>query len=230
MNGAKNLARRIPGVRQVECNLCGSEAVFTRIYRTNAWRDGESVSGTGSNINNTEVIRRELPNLFKDQKVSTILDIPCGDFNWMRYVDLSNIRYIGGDIVADLIQQNRVKYEEENILFRHLDLTKDDLPKVDLIICRDCLVHLSFKDIFSALKNICLSKSTYLLTTTFTAHQSNQDILPGNWFPLNLSEVPFSLPDPIRVISDKGSEVNGPYQDGSLGLWRIEDIASVMKI
>ena len=229
----KNIAKRIPGVKRIlriykKTGLKGldTEAVFTKIYRNNGFGGVDSISGSGSDLIQTKVIRRELPSLFKDLKVSTILDIPCGDFHWMRNVDLSNIRYIGGDIVKDIVQQNRVGYEKENILFHHLNLIKDDLPKVDLIICRDCLVHFSFNDIFSALKNICRSKSTYLLTTTFTARKSNHDILTGEWRPLNLVAPPFSLPNPTRVINEECSEGNGLYANKSLGLWKIEDITS----
>jgi hypothetical protein len=46
------------------------------------------------------------------------------------------------------------------------DLTRDPLPKVDLVLCRDCLVHLSFDDIYESLDNLRRSGSMLLLTTT----------------------------------------------------------------
>lgn len=237
MNIIKNVAKKIPGAKRI-WRICqkpmlmvrDTEAVFTKIYRNNGFGGVDSISGPGSDLIQTKVIIRELPRLFKDMKVSSVLDMPCGDFHWMCNVDLSNIRYIGGDIVKDIIQQDRVSYERDNIHFHHLNLIKDDLPKVDLVICRDCLVHFSFNDIFSALKNICRSKSTYILTTNFTARQSNQDILTGEWRPLNFVAEPFSLPDPIRIINEECTEDNGLYADKTLGLWRIEDIANRLDI
>jgi hypothetical protein len=60
-----------------------------------------------------------------------------------------------------------------------LDLTKDRLPKVDLILSRDALVHLSSRDCLAALANFKSSKSQYLLMTTFPAVIKNEDILTG---------------------------------------------------
>ena len=58
-----------------------------------------------------------------------------------------------------------------------MDLINDDLPKVDLIIVRDCLVHFSNKDIFKAIENIKQSKSKYLLVTTFSDLKKNENIV-----------------------------------------------------
>jgi hypothetical protein len=125
------------------------------------------------------VIIKKLPVIYNELNISTVLDIPCVDFHWMKTVDMKNIDYIGADIVEQLIHHNKEKYEKEYLHFRKLDITKDRLPKVDLIFCRDCLVHLSFRDIFMALYNICSSESKYLLTTTFPGRKDNCDILTG---------------------------------------------------
>ena len=96
--------------------------------------------------------------------IKTMLDIPCGDWFWMQHVDLSNVRYTGADIVEKIIQQNQ-QYAGENIFFRYLDLLSDELPKNDLVFCRDCLVHFSYEDVGKALENLTRSGSKYLLTT-----------------------------------------------------------------
>jgi hypothetical protein len=205
------------------------EAIFTDIYNGNKFNGDESISGQGSSIAQTKVIINELPILFKDLNIVTLLDIPCGDFNWMQNVPLNNIDYLGADIVDDLIKKNISKYKTENIRFCKLDLLKDDLPKVDLIFCRDCLVHLSFSDIFIALSNICRSQSTYLLTTTFTNRDKNVDIKTGGWRTLNLEIKPFSFPLPIQVINEMCTEGEMNYTDKSLGLWKIEDIKNMLE-
>jgi hypothetical protein len=97
------------------------------------------------------------------------------------------------------------------------------LPKADIIICRDCLVHFSFNDVFSALRNICRNESTYFLSTTFSKHKRNSNIYTGSWRPINLVVPPFSLPDPILLIKE-GCTDDGAA-DKSLALWKIEDIA-----
>ena len=80
--------------------------VFQKIYREQGWLSSESVSGWGSELRNTEQIIRELPGFLRRFGITSMLDVPCGDFNWMRFVDLDGIDYIGADIVPDLIAAN----------------------------------------------------------------------------------------------------------------------------
>jgi hypothetical protein len=205
------------------------EQRFENILKNNSWGGHNSVSGRGSDLDQTEHIIREIPALFKDMGISTILDIPCGDFNWMRNIDLSGIKYIGADIVKEIIKNNKNQYEKNNVSFRHMNLIEDTLPQVDLILIRDCLVHMSYGDIFKSLNNVCNSMSQYLLTTSFTDRQDNKDIITGEWRPLNLQIAPFLLPKPIRIINEKCTQGKLSYTDKSLGIWKISDIAKILK-
>lgn len=87
--------------KDVPSRMKSTEAIFTEIYKENYWRGKNSVSGQGSDLEQTETIVKELPILFKDLKISTMLDIPCGDFFWMKMVDLKGIQYIGADVVEE---------------------------------------------------------------------------------------------------------------------------------
>ena len=131
-----------------------TEDVFTGIYRDNAWGGIDSASGPGSDPSQTRILISELQALLEDLNISTMLDIPSRDFQWMKNVDLSSVEYIGADIVNELIQINDRKYSKKGMNFQQLNLIKDKLPRVDLVFCRDCLVHLSFSDTFLALNNI----------------------------------------------------------------------------
>src|SRR5439155_24036805 len=192
--------------------------VFEAIHRRNTWGDPNSVSGQGSNLDQTRVIRRELPLLTKNLGVNSMLDIPCGDCFWMKEVNM-DIRYTGGDIVPALIEHNQREYSNERRRFALLDLLRDPLPKVDLVLCRDCLVHFSFRNVFRALENIRISGSTYLLTTTFTARERNVDIETGNWRPINLEIAPFSFPSPVLLIAEECPVIG--YEDKHLAMWKI---------
>jgi len=205
------------------------EQKFKNIFKNNSWGGRSSISGRGSDPDQTQFIIKEIPFLFKDISVATVLDIPCGDFHWMRNVDLSGIKYVGADIIEEIIENNKNKYEKENISFQLLDLTKDALPQVDLILIRDCLVHMSYDDIFKSLDNVCYSMSQYLLTTTFTDRQDNNDIITGDWRTLNLQIAPFLFPKPIRIINEKCTQKKLSYADKSLGLWKISDITKILK-
>lgn len=112
----------------------------------------------------------------------------------MKSVDLKGIEYTGADIVKDLVQQNREQYARDGVRFEALDLIADELPRVDMVLCRDCLVHFSFADIFLALENVCQSESDYLLATTFPATRDNRDIVTGEWRAISLEHAPFQLP------------------------------------
>lgn len=201
--------------------------VFHDIFRHNGWSGDESVSGLGSSLAQTQVLIDALPQLFEKYRVRTLLDIPCGDFHWMKHVDLRSVSYVGADIVADMVTRNR-RYESDSVRFRPMDVIRDDLPKVDMIFCRDCLVHFSYRDLKLALANICRSGSTYLLTTTFPERERNKDIATGEWRPLNLCKSPVELPPPLELINEKCTEAGGIFSDKSMGLWKIDDLRACL--
>lgn len=203
------------------------EEIFREIHRTKRWGGLDSSSGPGSDLDQTATIRELIPPLVRELGVRTFLDVPCGDFYWMKEMTLDVELYIGADIVNEVIDSNTRKYSASGDcvrVFRRLDITRDQLPRVDMVFLRDCLVHLCFDDIFRALKNIRNSNSKYLLATTFTGSREAVDIVTGRWRPLNLQMPPFNFPDPIKVIVENCTERDGIYFDKSLGLWRISGL------
>ena len=200
------------------------EERFNYIYRTNHWRGKKSISGQGSELSQTKTIRENLPEIFVNYKIQSMLDLPCGDFNWMETISLNLSNYIGGDIVQEIIDSNNRNYSNEIRSFVKLDITKDPLPKVDLIFCRDCFVHLSNDDILKAIENIKKSQAKLFMTTTFTACRSNEDIVTGDWRILNLMKKPFNFPKATLILNENCTEGDGTYADKSLGLWKINDL------
>jgi hypothetical protein len=197
---------------------------FARIFEINLWGSQASVSGTGSVLEQTRAIRAQLPALLQALDVRTLLDIPCGDFGWMREVRLDGTSYVGADIVSHLVVRNQRDFGNDQRRFAVLDLTVDPLPCVDLVLCRDCLVHLSHANVWRVLENLRASGATWLLTTTFPAHEAVGDIEDGDWRPLNLERDPFRLPSPLTLLNEGCSEHDGAFADKSLGLWRIADL------
>lgn len=203
-----------------------AEKVFSTIYHDNIWGDGESVSGYGSSHQQTQFVKIELPYVLEELNVRTMLDLPCGDFNWMKDVDLTRLHYTGADIVPDLAKSNNASYANAQRTFTTLDLTSSPLPKVDLIFTRDCLVHLPNELVFAALRNICLSGSTYFMTTSFSWRffNANNDIPMGHWRRINLEIAPFHLPPPMRFLVEGCSESEGQLGDKTLGIWPVSQI------
>jgi hypothetical protein len=193
-------------IRQYQNKIANKtvEEVFEYIYQEKIWGKKESISGGGSSYQHTQTILTALPKLLKQYKIKTILDLPCGDFNWMQHIDLEGITYIGGDIVKALIDSNTVKHERKNIHFQQLNIIKDPLPAADLLICRDCLVHLSIEQIKLSLTNIKAHSIQYLLVTSFPKTTTNIDILPGEWRKVNLELPPFNLQPIATIREEKG--------------------------
>ena len=206
------------------------EERFARIYQTNLWFDAESRSGTGSSLESTARLRDSLPPLLCSLNARRLLDVPCGDFNWMSHVDLSGIDYTGGDIVDAMIEANRERYGSATRKFMRVDLISGPLPSADVILCRDGLVHFSFDNIVAAFRTIKASGAKYLLTTTFLDWQVNTDIVDGDWRPLNLTQPPFLLPAPQRVILEDCMEEGGAYADKALAVWRVSDLPTQLAV
>jgi len=202
-----------------------SKEKFTEIYNSALleWGSIESVSGQGSELQHTIAIRKELPVLCEQYQIKTLLDIPCGDYNWMKSTKLNNIEYTGGDIVDDLILNNRRVYPDVN--FEVLDIIEDELPKVDLVFVRDCLVHLSEEQVFNTLDNIKKSGSRYLLATSFPRQSTNINISTGNWRPMNLMIEPYFL-RPIALINESCVVQYPQYDDKCMVLFDLNNLYS----
>jgi len=200
--------RRALGIRDPTAGV-----IFSRIYENNLWGDSESRSGRGSTLARTAVIRAALPALLEGIGARSMLDAACGDFNWMARVDLSGVRYVGIDIVPELVERNRRLYGREGRDFIFADITRDQLPEVDVILCRDCLIHHSLDDARSAVRNFRRSTSRYLLATTHPHVRRNIDIQTGSWRSLNLRLPPFNFPPPARLLTEDAESGK------CLGLW-----------
>ena len=196
---------------------------FTEIHDKNLFFGKESISGTGSDLLQTEAISKEIPKLLEKYNVKTFIDAPCGDLYWMKHVNLGSIKYIGLDIVDELVQKNTLNHAGENKNFMCKNIVTDLLPKADMILIRDCWVHLSNSDVIKCIMNLKSSGITYLLTTSFTEMKLNEDLLKI-WRPLNLQLSPFNFPQPLEVIDEKCTENNGRFKDKCLILWEINTL------
>ena len=179
---------------------------FSAIYQNRIWLNGRtdgSLSGLGSELENTRSIRVHLPKLLADLKTKTLIDVGCGDFNWMQ--DLSiDCDYVGVDVAQTVIDQNTRRYGTTTRSFITLDATKDPLPPADTALCREILFHLSFDDIRSLMQNLRGSGISTLIATHDVVTSFNADILSGDFRLLNLTKPPFRFPPPELFIPDDG--------------------------
>lgn len=194
-----------------------TKSKFTEIYRYNLWNNEESRSGGGSTLKRTAKIRNGLQDLLVEQGIKSICDAGCGDFNWMKTIAINDIKYIGVDIVGDLITANKKKYEGGNISFVELDIIRHEPPTVDLILCREVLFHLSFQDVCGAIVNFKNSKSRFVLATHYPYISQNIDIETGRCRGINFQLAPLNFPAPLWTVEEDVS-------DHCLALWKLDDI------
>ena len=191
------------------------EDIFEDIIFNKRWSK-KDLCGPGSSISYTEKLRGQLPDLLHRYKISSMFDIPCGDFSWMQYVNLEGIEYLGGDIVEKLIETNKKNYPKYN--FKKIDIINDSLPDSDLIFVKDCLLHLSNMHIKKTLQNICRSNIKFLLMTNWLEDYDNfRDIETGQGRLLNFLVEPYNFPLPLDIIVEKNPKI-------SLNLWKIDDL------
>lgn len=199
-----------------------AQEIFSEYWTNNHWRNIESRSGDGSTIAYTENIRAEIPRLLDRLNAQSILDAPCGDFNWFKEIQLApSVKYIGGDIVADLIGELNREHASSQRRFVRLDVTADKLPAVDLWLCRDLIFHLPTSDVINLLHNFASSNIKYILITSHSAQNiDNTDTFMGGFRMINLENPPFYLPIPEARVRDY---IDG-FPERHLLLYRREEL------
>ena len=194
--------RRVRGHHVDHLSSSDLRQAFERIYASGAWRYGSedaSASGLGSEIGAASDIARRLPGVLEDLECRVLLDVGCGDWTWMREVDLP-CDYVGIDVVPSVIAQNR-SHAREGVRFQTLDAVCEPLPQADVVLCREVLFHLGWEDGLRLLRNIKRS-ARWLLATSDTQIWFNSDIRTGDFRNINLQLGPYRLPPPSRVIPD----------------------------
>ena len=144
-----------------------TKEVMIQIYQLHLWggKEYEFYSGDGSHDITIiepyqEVVIRFLQS-FDEPLI--VCDLGCGDFNvGKKFVSFTK-KYLGVDIVPDLIERNKNRFQAENLSFQCLDLATDELPKGDCAIIRQVLQHLSNNEIQKILQK--LSAYQYVILT-----------------------------------------------------------------
>jgi hypothetical protein len=197
--------------------------IFEEIYTKRLWGSKESVSGDGSELVYTTHLREALPRLFSRFGITSMLDAPCGDMNWMpEVIAKTGIRYHGMDIVKPLIESLQ-PLQSRTTTIEHGDIRTLVFPDADVWMCRDCWIHLSTQDIAKSFAGFKASRIPLLLTTTyiFDGLTANTDIETGSFRFLDLFSPPFSFPKPALFAIDDWIP---PFPRRRLALWHREDL------
>ncbi len=130
--------------------------VFGTAYRLNEWggTPGQYFSGSGSADPSVLEYARTIRGFIASHNITTVVDLGCGDFRVGNQIQTPGVRYIGVDIVRDLVERNQALYGTDNRTFRCIDICKDELPRGELCLIRQVLQHLSNEEIKQILQNV----------------------------------------------------------------------------
>tara|TARA_R110002073_G_scaffold274789_1_gene438319 strand:+ start:2082 stop:2753 length:672 start_codon:yes stop_codon:yes gene_type:complete len=203
--------------------------VFGEVFVINDWSSTESRSGMGSTLEYTINTRKQLPLLWEAYDINKVVDIGCGDFNWMKEIVNTLDYYKGTDIVEAITQINNERYHKHNkIEFETCDIIEGcnfKAKEFDAIILKDVLVHFPTAVAIEVLNKIKNTGIKYAFITHFNEIEKNTDIGAfGEWRPLNMSLDTFNIGDPIEIIHEEGEKYNWLEQqmeDKTLSLWKI---------
>lgn len=215
--------------------------VFSNMYNNFGFGSTESRSGPGSTLEETKVLREDIKAFISSKGIKSIVDIPCGDFHWMKEISDIFESYIGGDVVEKAITENNEKYSTDKIKFINFDLLNDTIPGCDLLIVRDIIGHFPLEDGKKIVENIIRSNCKYVMSTTWakkvgdtwsrcdqgSIHRENEGVDYGRFYPVNLMASPFNFPDP-EIYLEEDVRVDG-FEVGNrkaLVLWNLDDVRS----
>ena len=172
-------------------SLSNHKQIFNMIYERNIWGNG---SGSGSTPANTEGYRTFLLNFIRTNKIKSVVDLGCGDWQFSKLIDWSGINYIGID-VSDVVLKNTKLFGSDKISFLEMDALTGELPGADLLIMKDVIQHWCNGDILFLISRLPRYKRA-LITNGFHPaglSRTNADIATGGWRPVDLKLPPFDL-------------------------------------
>jgi len=161
----------------------------------------ESLCGGGSWKKNAIDAKEFIQEKIDLYDYETILDLGCGDWNWMNEIDFRGAQYLGVDCDAEMIYDNLVNYGKNGISFKVSDIFSMDLPEADLVICRDVLFHVRLELGCSLVEKLLNRSRLHFISTSFNQQKENQDPRPytkiKDWgfYRINLMKDPFYLED-----------------------------------
>tara|TARA_B100001540_G_scaffold160060_1_gene141648 strand:- start:1290 stop:1844 length:555 start_codon:yes stop_codon:yes gene_type:complete len=137
--------------------------IFNLIFKSYHWRDyhkttnNESDSGLGSDLIVTKQLIKDLDIFFKNNQITSILDIACGDFFWMNKLINNNkhLNYLGLEIVENIVKNNNKIFSNQKVKFKCTDVINEELPQnYDFILVRDFLIHIKNTDIINLVQKL----------------------------------------------------------------------------
>ena len=191
------------------------KTAFKIVHDQNLWLNPESKSGGGSTVEFTQHIRKNLAEWLHANDVKSMVDLPCGDFNWMRLVDFpEGMSYHGIDIVPDLIVENTRKYQSDTVKFSVGDIIEGPVPSAEVYFCRDVFIHFPNDAVEKSIANVRATGAKWLIATTCPTVKEKIDTVFPNSRKQNMA---LFLGEPDVMLEDFGDGKTDKY----MGVWRM---------
>ena len=131
-------------LRQTVNSFKTTETVFTEIYQKGMWGKRDALySGTGSRGSAADQYVSAIQQFIDANRISSVVDLGCGDFQIGMRIAESCERYTGVDVVKFVVDENTRRHGSDTVSFRHVNIVEDELPDADLCLIRQVLQHLS---------------------------------------------------------------------------------------
>ena len=221
---------------------------FMKIYEDQLWTCG---SGLGSNVAYAQrticLLSDVLPDLLN---VDLLIDLPCGDQQWMPLLRErlpKNIKYLGVDAMPGLIQRNIEMFGDERTEFMLGEMDDPDCfesirersklwKPTDrvAVLSRHVLQHNSYPAIFQYLQGLKNSGVTYFIGTWHygvPANPPSEMAFAGAFSQFDFHQPPFNFPHGILEWLETPREKDGMYASyhraGILEMMSVWDVSSL---
>ncbi|GMI55132.1 hypothetical protein ScalyP_jg9647 [Parmales sp. scaly parma] len=226
---------------------------FNLVYNNEVWshpdpksRKDAARSGSGSTIAKTSRVREFLEHTIAFTNAVGLVDIPCGDLNWITSLsNFSQLDYFGGDVSSVVVNEHKENFKlDANKNFGLVDLVDDDLLAHEsinrlfqnandnesdvIIVVRQLMQHLSNAESLQIIKNleelqVRTSSTIHVMLTTHLRGNGNGDkgYLLATGHKINLFQPPFCVVDPERLVWDG-------MGDMFLGMWTLNGASRIL--
>jgi SAM-dependent methyltransferase len=206
---------------------------FRRVYEESLWSKGESRSGPGSTQEHARGALIAVRAVLQKTQARTLLDVGCGDLNWLGPLVAEHaeraaaggeaVRFAAVDIVDTAFAEAAQRYP--SCSFAVIDVVTAVPPQADVVLCRQCLNHMSASDALSAIANIRASGAAYLLASHYPdAHNDAAATAAGiTYRQHNLAASPFdaAMPGPPLETFEDEYDAQQAATPMCLALWRL---------
>jgi SAM-dependent methyltransferase len=165
-------------IKKLIVSMLPPSLIFNLTYKRKWWGEGNSASpyysGSGTYTENVIQYKNKLVEFIKHSKVSSVVEIGCGDFSIMKDVlQHVDVTYTGIDVSSLVVEYNTKHYKTEKISFVYADASTIAVPQGDLLIIRQVLQHLNNQKVARILTH--LPKFKFALITEHQTLGSEQN-------------------------------------------------------